>query len=76
CGPCRMMAPEFADAAAMLSPGVILAKLDTDASPRTSSKFSLAGIPTIILMRHGIETARQSGAMQSRQIVQWVKQNL
>lgn len=76
CGPCRMMAPEFAEAATVLSPDVILAKLDTDASPQTASQFALSGIPTIILMHRGIETTRQSGALQSAQIVQWVRQNL
>ena len=67
-----MMAPAFAQAARELSPNLILAKLDTDAAPQTASRFSLSGIPTIILFRNGSETARQSGAMNTAQIVQWV----
>ena len=76
CGPCRMMAPSFAEAAAELSPQVILAKLDTDAASQTASQFSLSGIPTIILFNRGAEIARQSGAMNTPQIVQWVRQQL
>lgn len=72
CGPCRMMAPEFSVAAAKLSPAVILAKLDTDASPHSAAQFSLAGIPTIILFQRGREVDRQSGAMNAQQIQQWV----
>ncbi len=72
CGPCRMMAPAFADAAAQLSPDWILAKLDTDAAPQTSSRFGISGIPTMILFKSGNEMVRQSGAMNTQQIIQWV----
>ncbi len=72
CGPCRMMAPAFADAAAHLSPNWILAKLDTDAAPQSASRFAISGIPTIIMFQSGNEVARQSGAMNTQQIIQWV----
>ena len=68
CGPCRMMAPAFAEAAAQLSPTVILAKLNTEDAPKTSSQFAISGIPTMILFKRGIEFARQSGAMNAQQI--------
>ena len=38
CGPCRMMAPEFAKAAKALGPAVRLAKLDTEAEPAVSQR--------------------------------------
>lgn len=72
CGPCRMMAPAFAEAAAQLSPRAILAKLDTDAAPQTASQFSISGIPTVILFQGGREVARQSGVLSAPQIVQFV----
>ena len=76
CGPCRMMARSFAEAAAALSPQFILANLDTEAAPQTASRFALTGIPTIILFQHGIELARQSGAMNTTQIIQWANENV
>ena len=45
CGPCRMMAPAFEQAAAELSPNVILAKLNTQDYPQSSSGFNISGIP-------------------------------
>lgn len=72
CGPCRMMAPAFAEAAAKLSPRVLLAKLDTDAAPRTASQFAISGIPTVILFRSGSEVGRQSGVLNARQIAEFV----
>ena len=71
CGPCRMMAPAFAEAAAQLSPRIILAKLDTEAAPVTASQFSISGIPTMILFKGGREASRQSGAISAPQIVQF-----
>ena len=72
CGPCRMMAPAFAEAAAQLSPSVILAKLNTDEALGTASQFSISGIPTVILFRAGREVSRRSGVMNTRQIAQVV----
>lgn len=72
CGPCRMMAPAFAEAAAQLSPRVILAKLNTEDAPQTASQFAISGIPTLILFRSGREVSRQSGAMNAQQIAQFV----
>ena len=75
CGPCRAMAPEFAKAAAILSPRVILAKLSTETSPISAGQFNITGIPTIIAFRNGREVARQSGLLGAAQIVQWAESN-
>ncbi len=71
CGPCRMMAPAFAEAAAQLSPKVLLAKLNTEQAPSTAGQFDITGIPTMILFKAGVPVARQSGAMNVQQIVQF-----
>ena len=73
CGPCRMMAPAFAEAAVRLSPKILSAKLDTEQSARTASQFNIQGIPCLIVFKDGQEVARQSGAMAVDQIVMWVK---
>jgi thioredoxin 2 len=68
-----MMAPAFAEAATQLSPKIILAKLDTQANPQAAVPFSITGIPTMILFKSGREVARQSGAMNVQQIVQFAR---
>ncbi|QEG25130.1 thioredoxin [Mariniblastus fucicola] len=73
CGPCRMMAPQFADAAKQLSPHTVLAKLDTEAASATAGGFNITGIPCMIAFRDGKEIARQSGALNVDQILQWVR---
>ena len=76
CGPCRMMAPAFAQAARQLEPEVRLAKLNTEAHPQPAAQFGIRSIPTMILFRGGREVARQSGAMDAASIVRWVKSAL
>jgi thioredoxin 2 len=66
-----MMAPAFAEAARQLSTQVILAKLDTEANSPAASPFNITGIPTMVLFLAGKEVARQSGAMNTKQIVQF-----
>lgn len=73
CGPCRMMAPQFAAAAAQLEPHMRLAKLDTEAEQGLAGRFGIRSIPTLLLLRHGREIGRQAGAISAAQIVQWAR---
>lgn len=76
CGPCRMMAPEFAKAAKTLQPRVRLAKLNTEAYPTVSQRAGIRGIPALILYHRGRELARLSGARPAAEIVAFVQSHL
>ena len=76
CGPCRAMAPAFAEAAGQLEPAVRVAKLNTDEEQAIGARFGIRSIPTMLLFRGGREVARQSGAMMAGDIVRWVRSNL
>jgi len=69
CGPCRAMAPAFAQAAGQLKGRALLAKVDTDANPALASRFAIRSIPTLVRLDAGRETARQSGALPAARIV-------
>ena len=75
CGPCKMMAPHFAQVAAQ-NPKVIFAKINTEESPRLSSAFNVRSIPTLVLMNKTHEIARISGALRSNELQQWLDQQL
>lgn len=74
CGPCRQMAPIFADAARTLEPQMRLGKLDTEAEPALAARFAVQAIPTLILLRKGQELARQAGVMPPQALVAWARQ--
>jgi thioredoxin 2 len=75
CGPCRMMAPEFAKAAKALAPGVRLMKLNTEDHPQISARAGIRGIPALILYRGGREVARLAGARPAADIVAFARQH-
>ncbi len=76
CGPCRTMAPAFAQAATRLEPAVRLAKLNTEEVPAVAAQLGIRSIPTLILFRGGREIARMSGAIPASEIVRWTQSQL
>ena len=76
CGPCRAMAPAYAQAAGVLEPGARLAKVNTEEARDLAARFRIQSIPTMILFLHGRELARHSGAMPAQAIVQWARAHL
>ena len=73
CGPCRMMAPAYAQAAARLEPHVRLLKVDTETAQDLAARYAIRSIPTLALFAGGREVARQPGAMDAGGIVAWVQ---
>ena len=72
CGPCRMMAPQFEQAAQAMQGRAVFAKLDTEANPRTGAAQGIRSIPTLAVFVGGREVARQSGAMPAAEVQRWV----
>lgn len=73
CGPCKMMAPIFAEAAGRLEPSFRLAKVDTEAEPQLAQRFQIRSIPTLLIIQNGREIARQAGAMDLGRLEQWAR---
>ncbi|MET0980463.1 MAG: thioredoxin TrxC [Telluria sp.] len=76
CGPCKMMAPAYAQAAGRLEPRVRLLKVNTELAQDLSARFAIRSIPTLALFKGGQEIARQPGAMDAGNIVAWVQSKL
>ena len=76
CGPCKMMAPFFEQAATELEPHVRLAKVNTDENPMLAQRYQINSIPTTAVFKGGREVARQPGAMNLPQLLQWIKSNV
>ncbi len=74
CGPCRMMAPAFEEAARAFALKARFAKLNTEEHQEPSARFSIRSIPTMIIFKNGKELDRVSGALSAEQIRQWVGQ--
>jgi thioredoxin 2 len=75
CGPCKTMAPALDSLARERSGNLLVAKLDTDANPKTSERFGIRGIPTLIVFRDGQEAGRVSGAVPAEELAALVDQS-
>lgn len=61
CAPCKIVAP-FLDQLAQDRQGkILIVKVDTDSNPGLAARFSIRGIPTVILFRAGAEVERSVG---------------
>jgi thioredoxin 2 len=72
CGPCRQMAPEFAQAARRLAGQARLAKVNTDLAQSLAGRFAVRSIPTLLLLKEGREAGRVTGARPAAELERWV----
>jgi thioredoxin 2 len=75
CAPCRAMAPVLERAAAELEPYVRVAKINSDENPKASVRNRVRSIPTLIVFENGEEIKRVSGAMEWRELRDWLNQS-
>lgn len=76
CGPCKMMAPIFEEAASQLQSKVRLAKVNTEQEQNLAFQYNIRSIPTLVLYKQGAETARIAGAMDLQNLLAWIRQHL
>ena len=53
CGPCRRLAPTVDELANDYSGRIVVAKMNVDENPATPMRFSIRGIPTLLLFKGG-----------------------
>ena len=76
CGPCKMMAPAFEQAAQQIEPRARLLKVDTEAEQGLAARYQIRSIPTLMVFSAGKEKARISGALDQSSLVGWINQNI
>ena len=76
CGPCKMIAPILDQRAAEYAGKVVVAKMNVDENPRTPMKFSVRGIPTLILFKNGQLQGQKIGAVRKADVAAFLDSNL
>jgi len=64
CGPCKMIAPMLDEVASEYKDKLTIAKVNIDENPKTPQRFSVRGIPTLILFKNGQVEGQKVGALR------------
>jgi thioredoxin 1 len=76
CGPCHAIRPSLEQIAQESLGKLKIVKLNVDENPLTPPKFSIRGIPTLLLFKGGELTGTQVGAVHKAQIAALVKPHI
>ena len=72
CAPCRMVTPALEQLAKERAGQLKLVKVDIDAAPQISQRFTVRAVPTLLLIDHGKVVARQAGAAPVAALRSWL----
>ena len=73
CGPCRMFAPIFEEAAAK-HPDLVFAKVDTEANQALAGSAGIQSIPTLMVFREQVLVFSQPGALPAAALEDLISQ--
>lgn len=76
CGPCKMIAPMLDEIADEFKDKVRIAKLNIDDNPKTPQRFSVRGIPTLILFKNGQVEGQKVGALRKADLAAFLESKL
>ena len=76
CGPCRMIAPHVEAVATELDGKAVIGKLNVDENPAVVSKYSIRGIPALLLFKGGELVDSLVGATDKTRIKALVEKHL
>jgi thioredoxin 1 len=76
CGPCKMIAPILDEIATEYAGRVTIAKMNVDDNPKTPMRFSVRGIPTLILFKNGQAEGQKIGAVRKADVAAFLDSKL
>jgi thioredoxin 1 len=72
CGPCKMIAPILDEIADDFAGRIQVCKVDVDANREIAAKYSVRGIPTLMLFKNGNLSDTRVGALSKAQLTAFV----
>jgi thioredoxin 2 len=76
CGPCRMVSPLVERLGAENAGRLKVVKLNVDDAPAIAARYSVQGIPLLVLIRDGQEVDRLVGAVPLERLHAWLDPHL
>jgi thioredoxin len=76
CAPCKALAPTLDDVAAEYADEMEIVKVDIDENPNLAKRFDVRGIPLLMVVKNGHETARTFGTISRSRLDAFVDANV
>jgi len=75
CGPCKMMHPILENVKARVGNKARIVKIDVDEQQALAMKYQIQAVPTLMLFKGGKQVWRQSGVVQSNELVELIERH-
>ena len=69
CGICRALTRTLASVEPIV--GIPIVRVDIDDDPALAVRYDVLGVPQLLLLKDGIETARASGSLDESEFAEW-----
>ena len=76
CGPCKLMAPIFAELEKEYEGKVEFKKVDVEANGDVAVEYGIQSIPTFVIVKDKKEASRKIGGMPKEVLKDWIDSNL
>lgn len=76
CGPCKTMSPILKEVAEKVQGNAKIIKIDVDKNQQAATAYKVRGVPTLILFKNGKQLWRQSGVVQTNELVNLINQHI
>jgi thioredoxin 1 len=76
CGPCQVIAPVVEQLATEYDGKLKVAKLDVDANQRTTMRYNVRSIPSVLLFKNGTLVETVVGAVPKPYLVEKIEKHL
>ena len=76
CGPCKMIAPILDSISEEYAGKLKISKLNIDENQKIPQKYSVRGIPTLMIFKNGNVEATKVGALSKSQLTAFIDSNL
>ena len=68
CGPCKVLSPTLQELAQEEGDNLRIVKIDVDRNPKLATKYTMSGVPTLMLFKKSELKWRQSGVLSLPQL--------
>ena len=76
CSPCKAIAQSLNNLSSLFVDCISVYKLNLEENPIVASKYNVDSIPTLVIIKCGVEINRLKGAAPEEVIKQWIEQTL